>query len=436
MNMRRRGFLQFMTDVWRSEGELATINFGIFKAILTVHPDHIKYVAIDNRDNYDKVATYEVVRKYLLGDGLLTSVGETWRRQRKLMAPFFTPRGVQRYGNTMVEECQAFTRRWEQKSRAGEPVEMIDEMMKITASIILKTMFSLQTDAEVLEFREPVDTLIQTVSKLRLSVIHLPMWLPTPTHQHYYAARKLCHTFINKIIAARHELPESKWPDDILSQLMSARDDDTGQPMSDQQLLDECITLFFAGHETTARTMAFAWYAMSQNPEVESRFHTEIESALGDRTPTIDDLKKLTYTSHIIEETLRLYPAAPMYARDVVHADTIDGKVIPAGSVMLLMSYLTHRHPQFWPDPDRFDPDRWLPEAEKARHPYAYHPFAAGQRICIGNHFSLFESLILLAILGQRFAPRMLSGHQPEIEMAGTLTSKNGIHMSLERWQK
>jgi cytochrome P450 len=432
LNLYKKGYLQFMTDVWQTQGDLALINLGPIKMVLIVHPDLVKYVTIDHAANFDKRAAYEPTRKLLLGNGLVTSVGETWRRQRKLMAPFFTPRGIQQYGTIMLEEAQTFARRWELKAHADEPVEMLDEMMQLTASIILKTMFSLQTDTEVGNLQDSVTTLIETVSNLQVSLLRVPMWIPTPVHQRYHLARKRTHEFIRTIIARRRAMSEAHWPHDLLSQLMSTPDEETGHYMSDQQLLDECITIFFAGHETTARTLAFTWYALSQNADVEARFHAEIAAVLGNRTPTIDDLKQMAYTIQIIHESLRLYPAAPMYARDVVQDDVINGRRIPAGSVMMLMSYFTHRHPDFWPDPERFDPDRWRPELAKSRHPYAYHPFAAGQRICIGNHFSLFESQILLAVLGQRFAPRMLPGHQPQIEMAGTLTSKNGIHMTLD----
>jgi cytochrome P450 len=432
LTLRKKGYLHFMADVWQTQGDLALLDFGPLKLILVVHPDLVKYVTSDHAANFDKRAMYEPTRKLLLGNGLLTSVGETWRRQRRLMAPFFTPRGIQRYGSIMIDEAQAFAHRWQQKAQAGEPVEMIDEMMKITAAIILKTMFSLQTDTEVGDLKDSVTTLIQTVSNMQFQLIRLPMWMPTPVHQRYHLARTRTHAFIKMIIAQRRAMPEAQWPHDLLSQLMSTPDEETGEYLSDQQLLDECITIFFAGHETTARTMAFTWYALSQHADVEARFHAELATVLGDRTPTIGDLKQLAYASQIIHEALRLYPAAPMYARDVVQDDVINGRRIPAGSALLLMSYFTHRHPDFWPDPERFDPDRWLPEVAKARHPYAYHPFAAGQRICIGNHFSLFESQVLLAVLGQRFAPRMVRGHQPQIEMAGTLTSKNGLHMTLD----
>ena len=179
--------------------------------------------------------------------------------------------------------------------------------------------------------------------------------------------------------------------------------------------------------------MTFLWYALSQQPAVAARLHAELDTVIGDRTPTIDDLRQLGYTLQIIKETLRLYPPAPMYARDAVGDDVIDGIPVPAGSRMLLFPYATHRHPAFWEDPEEFDPDRWLPEREAERHPLAYHPFASGQRICIGNNFSLFESHILTAMLARRFAPQLAPGHQPQIDAAGTLISKNGLPMIIRR---
>jgi cytochrome P450 len=203
--------------------------------------------------------------------------------------------------------------------------------------------------------------------------------------------------------------------------------------MSDQLLKDEVITIFFAGHETTARTMTFAWYALSQNLEIAERLHAEVDSVIGDRPPTLDDLRKMPFALQVIKETLRLYPPVPIYARDAIADDEIDGVFIPAGSPVLLIPYCTHRHPDFWDEPEKFDPDRWTPENEKAQHPYAYHPFAAGQRICIGNNFSLFEAHIMLTMLARRFAPRLQQGHRPQIDMAGTLISKNGLPMYIKR---
>ncbi len=200
--------------------------------------------------------------------------------------------------------------------------------------------------------------------------------------------------------------------------------------MSDVQIQDECITIFFAGHETTARTMSFTWYALAQHPLVEAALHQELDTVLGDRPLTLDLMKRLPYTLQVIKETLRLYPAAPLYVRDAVADNKMGGLNIRKGTPVFLSPFLTHRHPDFWNNPEQFDPDRWTPEAEKTRHPYAYHPFAAGQRVCIGNNFSLLESHILLSILAHRYAPRLTpENHIAQLSMKGTLHSDNGLPM-------
>ncbi|HVK64736.1 MAG TPA: cytochrome P450, partial [Polyangium sp.] len=189
------------------------------------------------------------------------------------------------------------------------------------------------------------------------------------------------------------------------------------------------ITTFFAGHETTARTMTFTWYALATNPKVTERLHEELDRVLGGRTPTANELRQLPYTLQVIKEVLRLYPAAPFYARDVVTADKLGDFDVPVGATVMLSPYFTHRHPGFWENPEVFDPDRWTREQEDARHGYAYHPFAAGQRICIGNNFSLLESHLLLAMLAQRFTPRLRAGFAPRWSMQGTLGITNGLPM-------
>jgi cytochrome P450 len=197
-------------------------------------------------------------------------------------------------------------------------------------------------------------------------------------------------------------------------------------------LRDESITLFFAGHETTARTMGAIWYALASNPVVARRLHEELDHVLGDRYPMVEDLYRLPYTLQVIKEVLRLYPPAPVYARDAVNADLLDGYTIPAGATVMLSPYFTHRHPEFWENPLQFDPDRWSPEREAVRHPYAYHPFAAGQRICIGNNFSLLETHILVALLAKSFAPQLVAGYISQWVMQGVLVPANGLPMTIE----
>jgi len=429
--MQRKGLLDFFLDTWRQYGDLARIQIRSEVMFLVTHPDDVRAVNVTQRKNYEKLDSYDAVRELLLGDGLITSTGNLWRRQRRLMAPFFTPRAVTDYFPVVLADGQTLIERWQRLAQSDEPVEIIDEMMLATASIILRSMFSMTSDEQMLQIKDAVETMIQFVATREMIPFSTPLWLPTPANNRYRKARESVHSYIDGLIAQRRAMPKDEWPDDLLSKLMLARDEETGQAMSDDLLRDEAITIFFAGHETTARTLTFLWYALSQNPEIEQRLHEEIDAAIGRRTPTLSDLKQLEYTLRVIKETLRLYPPAPIYVRDAVTDDEIGDRPIPAGARMMLFPYATHRHPDFWDEPERFDPDRWLPEREADRHPYAYHPFAAGQRICIGNNFSLFESQVLVAMLAARFAPRLAPGHRPQIGMAGTLVSENGLPMTI-----
>lgn len=431
--MQRRGYLQFWRELWEQHGDNAELHIGPGRLFLIVHPEHVRHTAITNRDNYIKGPTYNVVRKYLLGNGILAGNGELWRRQRRLMAPFFSPRGIEQYVDLFVSDGLALTRRWDALAATAELVEMGDEMMRVTASIILRSMFSMQSDEDILELKDAVETMIQFVAGYEMNPLSLPVWVPVRVNRNYKRARERVHTYIDGLIARRRAMPEAERPDDLLTKLMQARDPETGEAMSDTLLRDECITIFFAGHETTARTLTALWYALSEHPDVAQRLHAEVDAVLGDDLPTVGRLKQMPYTLQVIKETLRLWPPAPVYARDAVAEDTFDGRTIPAGARLIVVPYLTHRHPAFWDEPERFDPDRWLPEAEAARHPFAYHPFAAGQRICIGNNFSLLESHILVAILARHFAPRLLPNHTPHFDMAGTMTVTNGMPMFIER---
>lgn len=429
---RRKGTLGMMMHVWRQHGDLTYMRFGKHPTFLVVHPEHVRHISVSRRQNYDKHATYDTVRELLLGDGVVTAVGESWRWQRKLMAPFFTPRGVERYYPIMLADAQRFVQGWQARAQPTQPVDMFTEMMKVTAAIILRTLFSTASDEALVELKEAVETMMRFVSQQEWKLLRLPRWVPTPENVAYQRARRVTHSYIRQLIAQRRALPAEQWPEDALTKLLTTRDEETGATMSDQLLLDNGITLFFAGHETTARTLTFLWYALSQHPEVEARLHAEVDSVLGEAPPTLEDLKRLPYTLRVIKEVMRLYPAAPMYARDAVAEDEIDGVRIPAGSRMLLFSYATHRHPAFWPDPERFDPERWRPELESARDPHAYHPFAAGQRICLGNNFSLLETHLLTAMLARRFKVRLVPGHQPQLEAFGTLGSRNGMPMVIQ----
>lgn len=429
--IRRDGFLAYLDAAWRTHGDLFQLKLGSRTLIFALHPDAVRQISITNRQNYEKGSSYNRTRQYLLGEGLLASTGDLWRQQRKLMAPFYTPRGVQAYAEIMLHDGQRLVERWEGLAQQRKTVEIAEEMTFVTASIILQAMFSMETTEDIIRMKDAVETMIGFVSSSNL--IRLPTWMPTKSNRDYFRARDEVHTYINGIIAQRKAMPAESRPNDLLSRLMEARDEETGAVMSDALLRDESITTFFAGHETTARTLTFAWYALAANPDVAQKLYDELDSVLGDRPVTVEALHQLPYTLQVIKETLRLYPPAPFYIRDAIADDTIDGFPIPAGAAVMLSPYFTHRHPDFWQDPERFDPERWTPEREAERHPYAYHPFAAGQRVCIGNNFSLLESHLLLALLAQKFAPRLVEGFVPQWKARGTLGTANGMPMVIER---
>jgi cytochrome P450 len=426
--VRALGFLEFVGKMWREHGDLFQVHVGRRTLVFAMHPDAVEHVNVSHRQNYDKRKSYDSVRRYLLGEGLVASTGELWRRQRKLMAPFYTPKGVQAYAELMLQDGARLVERWQTLAQKGIEVEIAEEMTSVTASIILKAMFSTETMESIHKMKDAVETMISFLNGAAVP-LKLPVWVPTARNRKYIAARTLVHRSIDAIITQRRGIDESRWPDDLLSRLMKARDEVTGQAMAESLLRDESITTFFAGHETTARTLTFAWYALAVNPKVTERLHEELDRVLGGRPPTADELRQLPYTLQVIKEVLRLYPAAPFYVRDAIVPDALAGFDVPAGAAVMLSPYYTHRHAGFWDNPEVFDPERWTREREAARHGYAYHPFASGQRICIGNNFSLLESHLLLAMLAQRFAPRLRAGFEPRWVMQGTLGISNGLPM-------
>lgn len=429
LEIQRQGTLGFFESLWLRYGDVAQLQVGAQRIFLAVHPDHVQRITVELPEIYTKRESYDGVRQFLIGEGLVASTGALWRRQRKLMAPFFTPRAIETYLPTMVEDGAWFRERWTVAARRGEPIDMLHEMSVLTASIILKSMFSMESPEIIDWLKGSVETMLAFAGRRQLNPFHAPLWLPTPGNRAYLDARNRVHEYIENVIMQRRMQPAESWPNDLLSRLMQARDPETDEPMTDTLLRDEAITIFFAGHETTARTLAFLWYALADHPEIAEQLHAEIDSVLGDEAPTVAHLKQMPYTLRVVKETLRLYPAAPIYARDAVAADELDGVRVPASATMMLSPYLTHRHPDFWPDPERFDPDRWHPEQEAARHPFAFHPFASGQRVCLGNNFSLFESHVLVVMLARHFVLRRMPGHTPQLWMDGTLGSRNGLPM-------
>src|SRR6266498_1556861 len=358
--LRRAGFLDYIGELWQQYGDVFQINIVNRHMVVAIHPDAVRHVNVTNRQNYDKLQSYDLVRKFLTGKGLLSSNGELWRRQRKLMSSFYTPKGVQAYGEIMLKDGHRLLERWSRLN--GNTVHIGEEMTFVTAAIILRAMFSMQTDEAIIDMKSAVETIISYTGTSQTGIM-IPVWIPTRTNLEYIKARDKVYTYIHSVIAQRRALPEADWLNDLLTRLMLAREEETGEPMSEDLLRDEMITTFFAGHETTARTMTFAWYALATNPYVAEKLHAELDSVLGSRTPTLDDLHHLPYTLQVIKEVLRLYPPAPFYIRDAIAEDKL-GDFDTQGLPILMSPYYTHRHPDFWENPLEFDPDRWTPEQE------------------------------------------------------------------------
>lgn len=256
--VRSFGFLDYVGKLWRQHGDVFGVRIGSRMRVFAFHPDAVEHVSVKHRQNYDKLVSYDPVRSYLLGQGLVVSTGDLWRRQRKLMAPFFTPKGVQAYAALMLRDGEQLVARWQKLAESAAEVEIAVEMTFVTASIILKVMFSTETIESIHQIKDAVDTMIKFVNG-RMAGWEIPTWVPTEGNRRYLAARKLTHDTIESLIRKRRSMPPQNWPDDLLSRLMNARDEDSGQPMSESLLHDQSITTFFAGHETTARTMTFAW---------------------------------------------------------------------------------------------------------------------------------------------------------------------------------
>ena len=428
--VRKHGLIDYVGQLWREYGDVFHVRIGPKRIVCVMHPDAVAHVNMDNRRNYEKRASYDAVRDFLVGNGIVASNGDLWRRQRRLMAPFYTPKAIQTYADMMVRDGVRLAEHWGQYAESGAEIDMHEEMTMVTASIILKAMFSKESHESILQMKEAAGKMLAIVND-RMMGVPVPTWLPTKKNRGYHAARRLSREVIQGLIAERKGMDEADWPDDLLSRMMKARDEETGRGMDDQLLHDETLTIYFAGHETTARSLTFAWYALATNPAVTERLHEELDRVLGGRLPTVEDLRQLPYTLQVVKEVLRLYPAVTVYARDAVAADEIGGYEVPAGSSVLLWSYYTHRHPDFWENPETFDPDRWTRERESERHNYAYHPFAAGPRVCLGNNFSLLESHLLLAVLASRFDVQLRPGYRARWIMDGTLGLADGLPMSI-----
>jgi cytochrome P450 len=364
----------------------------------------------------------------LLGDGLLTSEGEFYLRQRRLAQPAFHRQRVAAYGATMAAYAASRRDRW----HAGETLDAHREMMALTLAIVGKTLFDADVEHEAAEIGAALATTFESFNfGFFLPFSELLDRLPLPATLRFRKARARLDATIYRLIEERRRSATDHG--DLLSMLLLAQDTEgDGGRMTDLQLRDEAMTLFLAGHETTANALTWTWYLLSQHPDVEARLHAEIDSALGERLPSADDLGALPYTRMVLAESMRLYPPAWIVGRRAIGPFEANGYTIPARSIVLMCQYTMHRDARWFPDPERFDPERFLPEHQAERPKFAYFPFGGGPRVCIGEQFAWMEGVIALATIAQRWQLRLAPGHPVALQPIITLRPKHGMRMTVE----
>ena len=395
----KRNILFNFIDLWRDFGDLCHVKLGPLHLYLVVKPEHVHYVLVRNPDNYIKGNGYNGFR-LLVGQGLVTSDGDLWRQQRRIMQPSFTPRATAQFVDVMVNAIDRTVDRWQDVALTGQPLHIDDEMARLTMSVISQTIFGVDLGAESGVVSQAFHEAFAFVTARTMSAFALPLAWPLPSHRRFRRNRQIIDDFVQSQIAKGRQRDAQ---DNLLAILLHATDEATGQRMSDEQVRDEVVTLFLAGFETTARSLTWGWYLLDQHPEIVQRLEAEVDAALGKRSPTLADLPALPYTRMVVDEILRLYPPAGMLARQVVADDVIDGYRIPGNSIIMLIPFMTHRYPGVWENPEAFIPERFAPEAAGQRPKSAYIPFSGGARICLGNHFALAEMVFSYAMLIARY---------------------------------
>jgi cytochrome P450 len=439
--------LAFMLAAVAKHNGAVSLKLAKFRATLLREPEHIKRVLVDNADNYTKQTRGYAKARIVLGQGLVTSEGELWQRQRRISTPAFSRQRVAAFSGVMTAATEQMLRQWRQgpmpgadrgTQRAPVGLDVFREMMRLTLRIALQTLLGVTADRQVDELSPAVSEVLERTSDLITNPFSLPPWVPTPKNFRLKRAIGTLDRFVHDTIAARRSRSPGDGAaggTDLLAMLMAARDEQTGQGMSDLQLRDEAVTNLIAGHETTANALTWAFYLLSQNAEAFARLKTELASVLSGRTPTVEDLPRLPYARAVIEESMRLYPPAWMIGRAVRKDDIIGSYIVRAGTFVLVSPYVTHRHPGLWGNPNAFDPMRFIDGRSESLPKFSYLPFGGGQRFCIGANFAMMEAVLILATVSQACQLDLVPGAVVEPYAMITLRPRHGAPMTV-RWHR
>ncbi|MGZ8847963.1 MAG: cytochrome P450 [Pyrinomonadaceae bacterium] len=418
-----RDQLSFIERVQREYGDVVWMRFLYVPALFLYHPDDVEYVLVTNPKNFIKsMSLRSNFFQRLVGKGLLTSEGEEWKRARRLSQPAFHRERVASYGSVMVDYSRRLASKWHE----GETRDIHTDMMRLTLEIVVQCLFSADVSHDVDEVGATLKELVKPFASQATLKWILDNRLPTPAHLRFHRLAKKIDNVVYRIIAEHRASGKDKG--DLLSMLLAARDED-GSQMTDRQLRDEVMTLFLAGHETTALTLAWSWYLLGTNPESERRFHAELDEVLGDRAPTAADLPRLKFTEQIAKESMRLYPPAYGLGREAIADCEIGGYRVPKGTQVFMFQWVTQRDPRFYDEPLAFRPERWTEDFIERLPKYAYFPFGGGPRVCIGASFAMMEIILCLATIGQKFRLELDPDHPVSIYPAMSLRPKDGIRV-------
>ncbi len=412
----------------RESGDLVRFRVVDTYIYLANHPDYIKHILQDNNRNYGKATRALQIIKLISGENIFTSEGEFWLKRRRLMQPMFHRQHIASFGTVMAGAAQEMLAEWD-AAPTGQVFNIDQEMMRVTLKIVGRALFSVDLTNETHTLGKAFsDSTEYMIFRVR-HPFYPPMGFPTPRNRRAQATRRTLEHVIQRII--RQRVASGEEPNDLLTLLLSMKDEETGEGLTEEELGREISTMVFAGHETTSNTLTWAWYLLSLHPEVEAKLHQEIDRVLNGRTPTMDDVPNLVYTRQVIDESMRLYPPAWTFGRIALKSDELGGYRIPAGAQILISPYTMHRHPRYWENPDAFEPERFAPTHHEKRPRFVYLPFGGGPRLCIGQPFALAEATLLLATIAQRYRLRLVPGAEvipfPQI----TLGVEKGLPMTL-----
>jgi len=420
---RRRDPLAFFTKLARDYGDVSQLRLLNFRTLFINHPDDIEDVLVNKARKFEKGRVMKANMR-LFGEGLLTSEGDFWLRQRRLAQPAFHRARVAAYGTTMVEYAERAMRGW----KSGEVRDIHEDMMEITLQIVGKTLFNAELTRDAKEVGETMEVLLKLAADFGKSIL-IPLWVPTPRNLRARMGIRRIEKIIYRIIAQKRA--EASDTGDLLSMLLAVQDED-GSRMTDKQLRDETITLFLAGHETTANALSWTIWLLAQNPAAEKKFFEELAGVLKGRAPSVEDMPKLTYTANILTESMRLYPPAWGMARLVKEEVEVAGYKLAPGAGVACAQWVVHRDARWFEEPKRFLPARWEGDLTKRLPRFAYFPFGSGPRQCIGNSFALMEATLILATIAQKFRFKLVEGHPVKPLASITLRPRHGIRATLE----